>query len=105
MNKKVEETSYVGANKKKKNRKNKQKKNQAVQEPKLISDENTINMNVDILRTFALIKIQPPEKPDDIPTAVEKLEKLADAWEIKGQDELDAGEHDEEHFGKQKREN
>lgn len=51
---------------------------------------------MDILRTFAQVKVQPPSKPEELLQTIEKLNKMADEYETKGQEELDAGEHDEE---------
>ena len=50
---------------------------------------------MDILRTFAQVKVQPPSKPEELLETIEKLNQMAEEYELKGQDELDAGEHDE----------
>lgn len=49
-----------------------------------------MNFNLEILRTFASVKIQAPEKYEELGETITKLEAASEEWEQKGVDELDA---------------
>lgn len=74
---------------KKKQKKQKKKKNQEVVQEKSESDPNKLSFNLELLRTFASVRIQTPDKYDELESAIQKLEQQAADFEQRGFDELD----------------
>ena len=60
---------------KKKQKKQKKKKNQEVVQEKSESDPNKLSFNLELLRTFASVRIQTPDKYDELESAIQKLEQ------------------------------
>jgi len=90
-----EETTLViggGRGKGKKNRKKKEKKNQkVVVTPTVSADSDDVNLSLDILRTFAIVRVEAPTSATQLAEVIEKLEAQAADWEQKGQDEINKG--------------
>lgn len=93
-----EETTLVigGARGKgKKNRKKKEKKNQkVVVAPTVSADSDDVNLSLDILRTFAIVRVEAPTSATQFAEIIEKLEAEAANWEQKGEDEIAKGTFD-----------
>ena len=59
----------------KKKRRQQQQQSAAPSEPKDLGDDNTINFSLDVLRTFAEVKVPAPAKVEDLKDAIAKLEE------------------------------
>lgn len=95
---KEEGTTYIGGKKGgKKGRKNKQKANQKVADAQAtIVEEGTdkLNLNFEILRSFATVKVQAPSTVAEIDDVVAKLLKSAEEFESQGEQEISEGMFD-----------
>ncbi len=61
-----------------------------------MGDDNSINFSLDVLRTFAEVKVPAPAKVEDLKEAISKLDKAEADFEERGLSELDKGESSKE---------
>ncbi len=98
--KKEEEVTVIGGGRKKnkKQRKNKKAEPEAPAQPKALAEDGALHFSLEQLNTFAAVKVEAPAKADDLPGAIEALEKAEADFEAKGIEELRKGEekHHEE---------
>ena len=56
-----------------------------------MGEDNSINFSLDVLRTFAEVKVAAPVKVEDLKEAIAKLDEAEADFEERGQSELDKG--------------
>lgn len=67
-----------------------------------MTNDNALNLNLEIQRTFAMVRVQPPTKLEEVDDIIDKLKSQAEEYEQKGDDELKR--QDEEESERRRRE-